>query len=169
MPEHDEEPNGGDAEGRRREGEANAARNRELTARKSTPCIPEGYGGLKTLRVTAVSMGTGVRLEQGEFRNRQGLPGTGTCDDCLWLSSSCVRFQYLRLNWQDWSKKDGFEKLQRALGGSRGGLGDPLGRLGEHSAEPRAPSDALWANSGPPWAASGLPREVLGGVWRPPR
>ena len=55
-------------------------------------------------------MGTGVRPEQGEFRNRQGLPGTGACDECLWLSNSIVCFRYLHLNWQDWTKKDGFER-----------------------------------------------------------
>ena len=85
---------GGPAEGQRREGEANASRNRRnRLLEKARPCIPEGYGGLKTLRVTAVSMGSGARLEQGEFRNRQGLPGTGTYDDCLWLSSSSTCFR----------------------------------------------------------------------------
>ena len=41
-PEHGEEPNGGDAEGRRREGEANASRNRRNRLLEKARHVPGG-------------------------------------------------------------------------------------------------------------------------------
>ena len=68
--------NGGHAEGWRRGGRLRLQEPEEPSRYLNTP-VPGGYGGLETLRGTAVPMGTALCAERLEIRNRQVPTGIG--------------------------------------------------------------------------------------------